>query len=984
MARIVLRAPLVVLLLLVAFLVVFVGSASAEFGIETFAIAASNANGSADVQAGSHPYSLTTAFVFKQPTEESENLVEGDPKDVTVKLPPGLAADAAATARCNDKQFVAPERLEARCPNDTAIGVATAYVTDEKGFVSAFTTPVYNLTPPEGVLAEFGFLVAKRAPVLLLASVRTGEDYGGTASASDIAQAAAIVASKITLWGVPSSAAHNPWRGECEIEAAGPNTPLLEVGLGLREGEIEREGPNYTQFEGIGVPESQGECASEEALKALPLLTNPTSCEAPRTALLEVDSWEEPKEARKAYASLPELAGCELLGFEPKIKAEPTSTSGASPTGLNVSIEVPQESTESPTGLAEAEVKDTSVTLPAGMQMNPSAADGLQACSIAEIGFTGFAELDPVHEPGVQTPQFTSSAPACPDASKLANVHIKSPDLEGELQGAVYLASPQNFAGLQENPFSSLIALYIVAEEPKAGILVKLAGKVIPNPETGQLTTIFENTPQLPFSKFELEFFSGERAPLSNPAQCGTYTTEATFTPWSGTETASRTSSFEITSGPGGKPCASPQAFTPSLTAGTNNVNAGAFSPLTTTVGREDEDQPLGSVQVRLPAGLAGVLTGIPQCSEADANAGTCPQASKVGETTASVGVGNDPYTVTGGQVYLTGPYNGAPFGLSIVTPAVAGPFNLGSVIVRAKIEVDPHTAQVTVTTGKIPYILDGIPLQIKHVAVTITRPGFTFNPTSCEPKSITGTIESKQGISTLVSSPFQAANCAALKYTPTVAITTGAHVTKANGASLTFKIAYPKGAMGTQAWFKEVKFDIPKQLPVRQPTLGQACLLATFQTNRPACPKYSKIGTAIVHTQLLPVPLEGPVYFVSYGNTKFPNVVMVLSGDNVNIELVGETLIRKGVTSATFTNLPDVPFENVEVTLPTGPYSEFTSYINAKHPYDVCASKMKVPTLLKAQNGLEIKQETPIHPTNCPKTKTHTTHKKTKHNKKK
>jgi hypothetical protein len=980
------RVFLCVVLPVVAVLAFAVAPASAEFGVEKFVVAATNANGSADVQAGSHPFALTTSFVLNQPTEPRK-VLEGDPRNITLKLPPGLVGDAAATARCSDQLFTGPERLEARCPNDTAVGLATAYLIEEEGLVAAFTTPVYNLVPPKGVVAEFGFLVAKRAPVLLLESVRTGGDYGVTSSSPYASQAAAIVGAKVTIWGVPAEASHDPWRGECEFEAAGQQSLLEAPGLGLRESEIEREGPDYLgTFSELGLPESSRDCASEEASRALPLLTNPTSCEAPREADLEVDSWEEPGVLRGKTTSMPELAGCERLapGFKPTIKAEPTSTSGASPAGLNVNIEVPQEGTESPTGLADAAVKDTSVTLPAGMQMNPSAADGLQACSISEIGFERFEELPSV--PGVETAIFTPGAPSCPDASKLADVHIKSPDLEGELEGAVYLASPQNFAGLPENPFSSLIALYLVAEEPKAGILVKLAGKVIPNPETGQLTTTFEDTPQLPFSQFRLEFFSGERAPLSTPVQCGTYTTEATFTPWSGTPPVTSASSFAITSGPAGRPCASPQPFTPSLTAGTNDINAGAFSPLTTTVDREDQDQVLGSVQVRLPAGLAGVLTGVPQCSEADANAGSCPAASLIGETTASVGVGNDPFTVTGGKVYLTGPYHGAPFGLSIVTPAVAGPFNLGNVIVRATIEIDPHTAQVTVTTGKIPYILDGIPLQIKHVTVAITRPGFTFNPTSCEPMSVTGTIESKEGTSALVSSPFEVADCAALKYTPTVAISTGAHVTKANGASLTFKIAYPKGAMGTQAWFKEVKFDIPKQLPVRQPTLGQACLLATFQTNRAACPKYSKIGTAIVHTPVLPVPLEGPVYFVSYGNTKFPNVVMVISGDNVNIELVGETLIRKGVTSATFVNLPDVPFENVEVTLPTGPYSEFTSYVNAKHPYDVCAAKMKVPTLLKAQNGLQIKQETPIHATNCPKTKTkkHATHKKAKHNNKK
>ena len=272
----------------------------------------------------------------------------------------------------------------------------------------------------------------------------------------------------------------------------------------------------------------------------------------------------------------------------------------------------------------------------------------------------------------------------------------------------------------------------------------------------------------------------------------------------------------------------------------------------------------------------------------------------------------------------------------------------------------------MTVTTGEIPHILKGIPLDLKHVSVTINRPGFTFNPTSCEPMQITGTVDSDEGASALVSSPFQVGNCQALKFTPAVAVATGAHASKADGASLTVKIAYPKGAIGTQAWVQETKFDFPKQLPARLTTLQQACLQATFETDRKACPVHSKIGTAIVHTQVLPVPLEGPVYFVSYGGAKFPNVVIALSGDNVNVELVGETYIHNNVTSATFKNLPDVPFENVEVTLPTGEYSEFSANPRPQHPYQLCGENLNVPTLLKAQNGLEIHQQTPITITGC------------------
>lgn len=967
-----------IVVLVVAVLAFAAAPAMAEFGVAKFKIAASNEDGTPDLQAGSHPYALTTTFELNVPTVPGKAL-EGDVKDLDVQLPPGLVGNPTATPRCTDREFTAIENNRGEtCPLDTAIGVETTYLTavTEEELLIPFSTPVYNLVPPKGVAAEFGFVAAKTTPVLLQSSVRTGEDYGVTTVSPDIPQAAAIVASKVTLWGVPGEASHDQWRGTCEREVGGEKKPMEEVGLGLREGEIEREGPLYLKGGlDIGLPESTGSCHSEHS--PLPLLTNPTSCAVPRSASISADDWEEPGLFRSAEASLPALAGCEKLAFKPTITAQPTSTSGASPAGLNVSVEVPQEGTESPSGLADAAVKDTTVTLPAGMGLNPSAADGLQACSISQIGFEHFEELPSV--PGVQTALFKEKvyneatgqeeAMSCPNASKLANVKIKSPDLEGELQGAVYLASPQNFQGMPENPFESLLALYLFAEEPKAGVIVKLAGRVTTNETTGQVTTSFENTPQLPFNDLQLEFPAGERAALSTPTQCGPYTTTATFTPWSATAPVTSTSSFNITSGPDGSACPNPEPFAPSVSAGATNLNAGAFSPLSTTISREDSNQQLGSVQIKLPEGLAGVITGVPECGESEANAGTCPASSAIGQSTASVGVGADPFTVTGGQVYLTGPYQGAPFGLSIVTPAVAGPFNLGDVVVRAKLEINPHTAQVTVTTGEIPHILKGIPLDIKHVNVTISRPGFAFNPTSCEPMSIAGTIDSDEGAGASVSSPFQLANCASLKFSPTVAIATGAHASKADGASLSFKIAYPKGAMGTQTWFDETKFDIPKQLPARLTTLHQACPQATFETDRAACPPHSKIGAAIVHTEVLPVPLEGPVYFVSYGGAKFPDVVIPLSGDNVTIELVGETNIENGVTSATFKALPDVPFESVEVNLPTGEYSEFAAYTGFQHPYQLCGQKLDVPTLFKGQNGLEIHQDTPVAVNGCPKT---------------
>jgi hypothetical protein len=978
------RFVLVVLVVLVAALSLGVACAMAEFGVQQFTVSAREQNGSPDVQAGSHPFALTTSFVLNQPGGPAQ----GDLKSLKLELPPGFVGDPYATPRCTYQEFMKAELGEASCAPETAVGIATSYVLEaeqaEKGEASPTTDPVYNLVPPPGVAAEFGFIVAKATPVLLATSVRTGADYGLTTNVPYINQAVVVGGSKVTIWGVPASHAHDLIRGTCLRTVLASSRSLESVGMGLREHEDELEGPigayeSETIVEPTAASEKTKGCPS--LTRPLPLLTNPTSCGTPRTAALTVESWEGSKPNPRT-ASLPEIQGCENLGFSPRIELTSEKSAASSASGLDVDIHVPQEATENPAGNAEGDVRATTVALPAGVQVNPSSADGLQACSSTQVGFTEFKELQPSVEPGVKTPQFTpylynpetkaAEATLCPQASKIANVKVKTPLLEGELEGGVYLASPQNFAGPLENPFGSLIALYLVAEEPKRGVLVKLAGKVSQDPATGQLTTTFQQTPELPFSDLHLEFYGGERAPLATPAHCGSYQTEASFTSWNSTLPLNTGWSFPISSGVGGGACASsPLPFAPSLAAGTSNINAGAFGPLTTSVGREDGQQSLRNISLTYPQGVSAILAGVPLCAEAQANAGTCEASSQIGEATASAGFGNDPYTVTGGEVYLTAGYGGAPFGVSIVVPAKAGPFVLEEgrpVVVRAKLEINPLTAAVTVTTtGEIPHILDGIPLQIRRVNATINRAGFALNPTNCDPMSVSGGIEGGEGTSVPVSTPFQLANCANLKFQPKIAISTAGHSSKKFGASLKFKLSYPKGALGTQAWFDEAKFGIPKQLPSELKTIQQACTAVTFEQNRAACPKHSIIGQAVVHTPVLPEPLTGPVYFVSFGNAKFPDVVMVLSGYGVKVELRGETLIKNGVTSATFRNTPDVPFESLEVNLPSGEYSEFGTNLGLGK-YDFCGHELTVPTSFKAQNGLEIREQTPVAITGCPK----------------
>ncbi len=1022
----------VVPFLLLVPLFVPVPAMAGSFGLQSLEVSATEAPsagqepgalGPADAQAGSHPYALTTSFTLNESEEyepERFRLNGGALKDVRLELPPGFVGNPNATPKCPYHVFIA-NVLGHECPNDTVVGLAVTEFAARLGYINKQgkrvnqilykTNPVYNIETPGGVAAEFGYLADRVAPILLNASVRTGGDYGITVNVHDVTEGVIVSGSKVTIWGVPADPSHDLIRGECLGEAQSSREGVEESGKPYNDEQSMRK---EEEERGVEHPVAPVSCPAN--VPSQPLLTNPTSCGEPRTAVFSADSWKEPGDFVSNAVALPELTGCEKLDFSPTLTVTPDGTAGSTPTGLNVDVHVSQESTSNPLGLGEADVKDTTVTLPAGVQISPSAADGLQACP--QLHGKEAVKEEREHKREEVGIDLESDAPAnCPDASKIATVKIKTPLLEGELEGAVYLASPQNFAGLPENPFGSLIAMYLVAEEPATGVLVKLAGKVSLS-ETGQITTTFENTPQLPFSDLKLEFYGTARAPLATPGTCGTYTTASMFAPWSGEAPQSPSASFEITSGPNGSACADPLPFSPSLQSGSPNINAGAFSNLTTTLSREDGQQNIQQVTLHYPPGLSGILTGVKLCGEAEANTGTCGLESEIGETIVSVGLGNDPFSVTGGKVYLTGPYEGAPFGLSIVNPAKAGPFDLQEghpVVVRAKIEVDPHTAALTVTTNTaaqgyaIPTIIEGIPLQIKHVNVNITRPGFTFNPTNCNKTEITGSVGSDQGAVSPVAVPFQVTNCQALKFEPKFSVSTSAKTSKALGASLTATVSEPPGSLGTQANITKVKVELPKALPSRLTTLQKACTQARFQANPAGCPPESVIGSAIVHTPLVPVPLEGPVYFVSNGGEAFPNLIMVLQGYGVKIDLVGDTLISKsGITSTTFKTVPDQPFSSFQITLPEKPYSALAANGNLCAPTRTVTVKKKVSTKAKghkrtttrevketlgepllmpnefvAQNGAVIHQTTTISVTGCVKAKKASTKKKHKKKKK-
>jgi hypothetical protein len=932
-----------------------VSSEPTPFGVEDYELAPEEPGGVFDTQAGSHPFQTSFTVAMNQAADHSKGeetswrpavRAVGLAKDLRFKLPPGLVGNPTAFPQCPISRFLHEKFPADECPAETAMGVATVFleISTLLGYTE-FTVPLFNVEPQAGEPARFGFfLPLAEFGVLIDTSVRTGGDYGVTSTTGNIDQNVSFLSAAVTLWGVPGDPRHNASRG----------WGCLEESTGSHEG---------------------GPCTALGAGHPHPFLDLPTSCTGPLQTSVEADSWmREGNFLSSSGAPLPALDGCNRLAFVPEIMVTPDGHQASKPTGLTVDVHVPQEGQLNSEGLAQSNIKDIAVTLPEGVILNPSAADGLQSCSEAQIGYLP-GESHPPSELHF-TPKI--EPPFCPDAAKVGTVKIKTPLLPNPLEGAVYLASPQNFHVFpQENPFESLVAMYIVARDPVSGVLVKLPGKVTLNEATGQISSTFEDNPQLPFEDAEIHFFGGERAPLATPSHCETYTTAAEFTPWSGNPPIKSSSSFQVTSGPNGSPCPGTLPFSPSLAAGSPNINAGSFSPLTTTISRADGNQNIQTVQLHMAPGMSGILAGVPLCPEAQANAGTCGPESLIGETIVSVGLGGDPYTVTGGKVYLTEKYQGGSFGLSIVNPADAGPFHLGKVIVRARIEIDPRTAALTITTGQIPHIIDGFPLQIKHVNVLINRPGFTFNPTNCNPMSITGTIGAVEGATSPVSDPFQVTNCATLGFAPKLSVITGAKSSKVNGAGLFFKISYPKGAQGNESWFNEAKFDIPRQLPARLTTIQKACIAATFEADRGACPAASIIGHAVVHTPVLPVPLEGPVYFVSYGGAKFPDAVLVLDGYGVHIELHGETFIGKGITSATFRNTPDVPFESIEVSIPTGPFSEFGPNLPEKARYSFCGQKLKMPTLFKAQNGLEIHQQTPISVTGCPKAKKHKKKKK-------
>jgi hypothetical protein len=915
-----------------------------SFGVATYELGPSNEDGSPATQAGSHPFQVTTTLTLNQLARRQPVSL---PKDLSFRLPTGLVGNPNSVAQCSSSDFIALVEETNLCPASSVVGVATVTANEPKyEHVFTRTVPVFNLVPSRGEPARLGFEVLGKVPVVIDTSVRTGKDYGVVATVKDATQTAGLLSSELTLWGAPGDPRHNDARGwEC---IAGD----------------------------VFAKQAGKPCPVSNEVPQQPFLTLPTSCQPnpasePLTSSMEADSWAQPNSFLSTeYAWMSDagqdlgMDGCNQLPFTPMIRVASELHAASTPTGLSVNVELPQKTTLEANGLAEADVRDTTVTLPQGVELSPAAANGLEACSEAQIGFTGFNQ-------DTQTNEFTAAKPSCPDGSKVGLVHIKTPLLSHELEGAVYLASPAPNQEEDRNPFNSLVALYIVAEDPVSGVLVKLAGEGQLNEGTLRVSTTFRNAPQLPFEVLKLDLFGGPQGSVSTPTLCGSYATEAAFTPWSGTGTvdvSSPAEEFNITSGANGTACSgSPLAFSPGFNAQVTNVQAGAFTNFQLELTRPDGDQALSAVSTHLPPGNAAMLSSVKLCDEGQANADACPAESQVGEAIAVAGLGSEPYTETGGRVYITGPYSGAPFGLEIVSPAVAGPFDLGTVTVRSKLFIDRNDASVTIVSDKLPTQLRGIPLQLKRVLVSVNRTNFEFNPTNCSKMRIEGSITGDQGAAAPVSSPFEVANCQSLPFKPKLTATTKGQASKANGANFDVKVE-SKG-LG-QANIAKVRLQLPQALPARLTTLQKACTEGVFTANPASCPEGSVIGQATIHTPVLSTPLRGPAYLVSHGGAAFPDVEFVLQGEGVTLVLDGKTQIKKQITYSKFEAAPDAPFTVFETALPAGPHSALTTNLPEKDKFNLCSSSLSMPTEIVGQNGAVLKQTTKIALQGCKKVK--------------
>jgi hypothetical protein len=808
-------------------------------------------------QAGGHP-DVTIRYYGE--THDDPFLAEhcecNDPKNVEASLPTGFIGNPHAYPRCSAADFAANV-----CPSDSQVGWIDTTIDIFNGATASAGWPVYNSIPRPN---QAGLLSVKitpgffDVPVYTVLEGRTGSDYGLDAKSLGLSREYVVQKFAQTLWGVPADPVHDIQR---QRDTADPYS--------------------------VPWPSNSPE---------VPFLQNPDTCTGGLSSTVKVDGYDGT--VSHASSPWPQTTGCDQLNFNPSLSAKPTTTEADSASGVDIDLTVPQ--LLSPVFPSPSEIRATTVTLPVGFSINPNAADGKTSCAdvAANIG-TGSVD-----------------AANCPEFAKIGTDTIDSFTLPEPIPGSIYLGDPQP---------GNRYRIFLTADGFNTHI--KLAGSISPDPATGQLVTHFDNLPQSPLTEFNMHFFGAERGLLATPTQCGTYPVISTFTPWDEElPSQSSTQFFTIDSGPGGAPCpGSTRPFAPGFAASSSGNTAGAHSPFSIDLTRNDGDQNLAAVNVTTPPGLSATLAGIPYCSEAALAAAavpsysglaelsnpSCPAASQIGTAVAGAGAGTHPVFL-GGKVYLAGPYNGAPLSLAVITPAVSGPYDLGNVVVRAALKVDPTDAHITAVSDPLPSILDGIPLRLRAIRINLDRSDFTLNPTNCDPFQVGAAVFGDQGTEADLQTHFQVANCANLPFSPKLGLRlTGG--TKRNGhPAVHATLAYTKG----QANIKSVAVTLPRSEQTDTTHLGAPCTTPQFDAGQ--CPASSILGSAQANTPLLADPLKGKVYLVSAGNP-LPDIVLALRGQ-IDFNLHGRIdSAQNGALRTTFDTVPDVPVDSFRLDLQGG-----------------------------------------------------------------
>jgi hypothetical protein len=765
-------------------------------------------------------------------------------RDIFVELPPGMIGNPQKFPRCSLAQF-GEQPEENECPQDSQVGVTEVTLAGDVN--ATLLEPVYNMESPGGdIVARFG-LFAGGWPSMI--NVRVNPiDYSLVAAVEGAPSPAELISARTTLWAVPAAEEHD------ELRLTPEEALNFELPPGGRDS---------------GQPE-------------IPFLSNPTDCSLEREVTVTAVSYQLPDKPSTMSAPFPDIGGCGKLTFEPRFNAAPTNPEAAAPTGLDAVLEIPQK--EAPNDLATSTLKSAAVTLPQGLTVNPAAGDGLGSCNPAQVGFG------------------TTAASNCPDAAKIGSVEVDVPALERTLHGSVYQRTPEE---------GKLFRFWVVTDEQ--GVRLKLPAEIQANPLTGQLTTVFSGIsslgglPQVPFEELRLHVFGGPRAPLATPSQCGTYETAYAFSPWSGKPAVTGIAPMQITQGCG------KGGFSPALRAGTMNPTAGGFTPFTMTLTRQDGEANPQGLDVHLPQGLLAKLGGVPLCPDAQAVTAECPAGSQLGRLTAAAGVGRSPLWIpqpgkAPTAVYLAGPYKGAPYSIVAKVPAQAGPFDLGTVVNRSGIYVDPETATATIKTDPLPQILEGVPIAYRVVNVVVDRPNFTLNPTNCGPKEIKATVTASNGAVATPSAPFRAVDCAKLAYKPKLRLTLKGPTQRSGHPAVRAVLTQPANQANTAA----ATVILPSSQFIDQDHINNPCTRVQYNAND--CPPLSILGRARAITPLLDQPLEGPVYFRSNGGEReLPDIVADLHGP-IHVTLVGfvDAVTKKGSETSRirtrFANVPDAP----------------------------------------------------------------------------